>query len=88
MTFFNPFFPSFLSYFPHNQQKQFIEENQMLDTPADMDSTFKKPIRFDFLDIFNETDNLIIIALLLFLYKQNAYKSPLAICLLMLLFDL
>lgn len=88
MTFFNPFFPYFPHYFPHNQQKQFIEENQMLDAPADVNRAFKKPIRLDFLDIFNETDNLIIIALLLFLYKQNTYKSPLAICLLMLLFDL
>ena len=58
------------------------------DEKKDKKNYKKSPNLGLFYNYFQETDNIIILGLLFFLYSQNSHKSPLSIILLMLLFDL
>lgn len=76
MNFYNPFFNPFPPRLPDfNEKKKNISEK-----PNNWSSKL-------FQNIFDQQDTLILLAILLFLYKQNEYKSPLTFCLLLLLFD-
>ena len=82
MTFFNPFWPPI--YHPPIPNP---ESNLNL-PPAQEPTNSQNPVPTDFLQkILQEPDTLIILSLLFFLYKQQEHKSPLALCLLLLLFD-
>ncbi len=85
MIFYNPLFPPFLPPEPNLK----LSSDSASDEPDFVDKKISK--KSSFLDVFrnfsNEQDTLIILALLLFLYKQDLYKSPLAVVLLLLLFD-
>lgn len=76
MNFYNPFFSSFPVRLPNfNENKKNISEK-----------SDNKQFNL-FQNIFDQQDTLIILAILLFLYKQNEYKSPISVCLLLLLLD-
>ena len=85
MTFFNPFWPPI---YPSPIPPVPNSEADLQLPPAKDTPTHQSPIPTEFLQkIFQEPDTLIILSLLFFLYKQQEHKSPLALCLLLLLFD-
>lgn len=76
MNFYNPFFSSFPPKLPN-----YIENKKNISEKSD-----NKSLNL-FQNIFDQQDTLILLAILLFLYNQNEYKSPISIFLLLLLFD-
>ena len=85
MTFFNPFWPPI---YPSPIPSSPNSDPDLQLPPAKETSSRQNPIPTEFLQkIFKEPDTLIILSLLFFLYKQEEYKTPLALCLLLLLFD-
>lgn len=86
MTFYNPFFPPFLNF----PRPNFTNNSQVVDNTLKLpESTSEKrssPLPF-LQNIFQDTDTLIILALLFFLYNQENRSLPLMLCLFLLLFD-
>ena len=85
MTFYNPFFPPFIN-FP--RQVSTFSSNNVEKLPQEIE--VKKNCKHNLgntYNLFNETDTLIILAILFFLYKQDTKDVPLMLCLFLLLFD-
>lgn len=103
MTFYNPFFPPFPRYPVQNSTKntQIEEKNNRntnqekqtlkLETKSNSQNqknNCKKPIDLGFIrNYLEDTDTLILLGLLFFLYKEENKNLPLMFCLFLLLLD-
>lgn len=87
MTFYNPFFPPFVNFPKH--VSTFSPNNveklpQEIENKKDCKHNLKNKYTYN---LFDDSDTLIILAILFFLYKQNIKDVPLMLCLFLLLFD-
>lgn len=94
MIFYNPFFPPYAKFPKPNYNPSSINtpKNNSDNTPKLPEKTQKNNCKQShnleiIYNILQETDTLIILALLYFLYTQDIKDTPLMLCLLLLLFD-
>ncbi|MCI8290940.1 MAG: hypothetical protein HFJ25_01610 [Clostridia bacterium] len=103
MTFYNPFFPPFPRYPVQNSTKNTqTEEKKKTNTTQEQQTlkseeknniqsqknNRKKPLDLGFIrNYLEDTDTLILLGLLFFLYKEENKNLPLMFCLFLLLLD-
>lgn len=97
MTFYNPFFPPFPRYPTNNSTKNTQSEEKTNCNKEQSNSNIKQnnkknncknPLDLGFISNYlQDTDTLILLGLLLFLYKEENKNLPLMFCLFLLLMD-
>lgn len=89
MTFYNPFFPPFMKFPSKNYTNNNKPVNNIPKLPEKTEkNNCKQSSNLGIIyNLLQDTDTLIILALLYFLYSQEVKDMPLMLCLFLLLFD-
>ena len=86
MTFFNPFFPPFYGFQNINSTGNTQNANSLPEI-AQKNNCENRSLQTNSHNLFKDTDTIIILAILFFLYNQEQKNFPLILCLFLLLFD-